>query len=299
MRSHSPGKICDSLWLLGHPESCVYLVEGCNQSMIISGGMNYIAPAVLRQIKELGLEERKIGSILILHAHFDHIGIIPFFKERFPNIVVYGSERASQILSEPRSVLTINDFSTKVASRMGMEAEVSKSNYDWYVGLTVSIVSDGDVIDLGDMEVKILKTPGHSSCSISAYAPGIKALFPSDGGGIPWKDTIVPAPNSNFHQYLESLKRLNTLDTDYICADHCGYVYGEEAHSYLDRSIDVARSEYSRLRKVYRESGDVDRAAKEVASAFLAENPDYLLTPEIYEGVCRQMVKQISRNENI
>ena len=53
MRIREPGKVCDGLWCLGHEESCVYLLEGMDQSMLISGGMRYILPAVLEQIKAM------------------------------------------------------------------------------------------------------------------------------------------------------------------------------------------------------------------------------------------------------
>lgn len=298
MRCEKPGKICESLWFLGRAESCVYLLEGQDESIIISGGMSYIAPAIVRQIDEFGLDESKIRNALILHAHFDHIGIVPFLRERYPAIKVYVSSRGAEILSEPRSIATINKFSHSVAMHMGMEQELSSGHRDWHTGLKMEVVSDEDVIELGDMDVRIIETPGHSSCSVSAYVTQIQALFPSDGGGIPWKDKIVPAPNSNFTQYAESLKKLQSLHVKYICADHFGYIYGEEAESYLNNSLQTAYDEYQKMEKVYAETGDVNLAAKKVASLFIADNPDYLLTQEIYEGVCRQMMKQIARAQS-
>ncbi|MFH1488129.1 MAG: hypothetical protein ABII06_04440, partial [Pseudomonadota bacterium] len=77
MRIRVPGKVCDRLWFLGCEETGVYLLEGSAESVIISGGMSYIVPIVLRQMGEFGLEKEKIRKILILHSHFDHVGIIP------------------------------------------------------------------------------------------------------------------------------------------------------------------------------------------------------------------------------
>jgi len=295
MRSQTPGKICDGLWYLGNPESGVYLLEGRNESMIISGGMSYIVPSILRQLTKFGLREDRIRSVLILHAHFDHIGIVPFLSRRNPEIRIYASERAAEILANPRSILTINDFSRNVATRMGMEGVCSQFDLDWSPGQVRQIVSDGDVLDIGGLEVRILRTPGHSSCSISAYTPQLSALFPSDGGGIPYRDTILTAANSNFTQYLESLKKLEPLRVDYFCADHYGYVYGDEARGYTTHSIECAQEDYERQKEIYRRTRSIDVAAKEVASAFLADNPDYLLTPEIYEAICRQTMRHIAQ----
>lgn len=263
--------------------------------MIICGGMSYIVPSVIGQIQGFGLKEDKIRNMLILHGHFDHIGIVSFFRQRHPDIRVYASKRAAQILSEPRNILTVNDFSHRVASRMGMDGEWSASHCDWSVGLGLDPVSDEDIIDLGGIEIVIFKTPGHSSCSISAYVPKLRALFPSDGGGIPYKDTIVLAANSSFIDCIESLRKLEPLEIEYLCAEHFGYVYGEEARSYLSRSIELALDEYARFEEIYLRVKDIDVAARLVASSFLSENPDYFLTPEIYEGISSQMMKQVSR----
>lgn len=263
--------------------------------MIVSGGMSYIVPSILRQLTDFGLREDRIRSVLILHAHFDHIGIVPFLSRRRPEITIYASQRGTEILANPRSILTINDFSRNVAARMGMQGVYSTYDLDWSPGLAVEVVSDEDVIDVGGLEVRILRTPGHSSCSISAYAPQLRALFPSDGGGVPYKGTILTAANSNFTEYVASLKKLEPLRVDYFCADHYGYVYGDEARSYVTHSIECAQEDFEKQKAIYLRKRSIDVAAQEVASAFLADNPDYLLPPEIHEAICRQTMRHIAR----
>jgi len=294
MRCQTPGKVCEGLWYLGHPESGVYLLEGSNESIIISGGTSYIAPALIRQLEEFAISEDRISGILILHAHFDHIGIVPIFRQRHPGIRVYASDRAWQILGEPRNIATVNEFSHRIAKRMGMAD--SALGLDWPDGLRGETVYEGTAIALGNIDVLVMETPGHSSCSVSAYVPQLKALFPSDGGGIPYRGRIFAAPNSNFVQYRASLLRMEQLDIEYICADHFGYVYGNEARSYLARSIQSVDEEFERLSNIYERFRDVEVAAQEAASSFLKEHPDYFLTPDIYEGICRQMIKQIARS---
>ncbi len=298
MNCQNPGKICDGLWYLGRPESGVYLLEGRNGSIIISGGMSYLVPDLLRQFDEFGLKEERIQGIIILHAHFDHIGIVPFFHRRNPGLKIYASARAWEILSESRHIGTINQFSRTLTERMEIHVSYTHEELDWPVGLSGDRVSEGDVIDLGSRQIQIFETPGHSSCSISAYVPQIKALFPSDGGGIPYKGTILAAANSNFTLYLESLKKLEALSIDYLCADHFGYVCGNEAKTYVSSSIDSAMKERTRLEDIYRRSFDIDTAAREMASSFLKTNPDYFLPLGIYEGVCRQMMKHIAKTLN-
>jgi len=145
------------------------------------------------------------------------------------------------------------------------------------------------------MAVHIFETPGHSSCSISAYVPRIKALFPSDGGGIPYKQTIISSGNSNYTKYEQSLEKLKDLEVAYLCADHFGYVKGEEARRFISSAIECAKKHRAKIEKIYARTRVEEAAAKELVNAFYAENSDYLLSPDIYEGVYRQMVRHIAR----
>jgi glyoxylase-like metal-dependent hydrolase (beta-lactamase superfamily II) len=294
MRTHQPGKIRDHLWYFGRKESGVYLLEGNNESMIISGGMSYIVPQVLRQLKEFCITTERITKLLILHSHFDHVGIVPFFKQLLPDLEILASRRAWEILSMPKAVETVNEFSRLVAERMGMADAYSGYDLDWRNGLHGTPVREGDCINLGDMEVLILETPGHSSCSISAYVPRLKALFPSDSGGIPLKQTILTSGNSNFTKFQQSLEKLQSLDVHILGADHFGYITGEEATRFIADTIDAANRFRAAVEACYRRTRDIDIAARELIGSFYAAHPDYFLSPEIHLGVYRQLVRHIA-----
>ena len=183
MRIRKPGKVRERIWLLGREESGVYLLEGTNVSMIVSGGMSYIVSDILQQFRDFDIDENRIKKLLILHSHFDHVGIVPFFKRRHPEIEVYASERAWEILQMDTAALTINEFGRNVARRMENEDVYSTYDLDWRNDVSGHTVREGDRVDLGGLEVSILEIPGHSSCCIAAYVPELKALFPTDGGG--------------------------------------------------------------------------------------------------------------------
>jgi glyoxylase-like metal-dependent hydrolase (beta-lactamase superfamily II) len=293
MRIRKPGRVRDRLWYLGHVESGIYLLEGQDESLIISGGMSYICPAVMVQLEEFGIDKARIKKLLILHSHFDHIGVVPFFKRRQPELEVYGSARAWEILGMPKAIDTINEFSRSVADRMGMGEACLEYDVDWRMDIEGTAVSEGDTLELGDCEVEILETPGHSSCSISAYVPQIKALFPSDGGGVPYKDMIITSGNSNYTAFQRSLEKLEGLEVDYLCADHYGYVIGDEARDFISCAIAQAREHRARMEEVYSKTKDIDATVKELIGSLYAEHPDYFLSPEIFEGVYRQMVRHV------
>jgi glyoxylase-like metal-dependent hydrolase (beta-lactamase superfamily II) len=294
MRSCSAGRIGDRLWYLGRKESGVYLLEGDACSLIVSGGMSYLAPVVRDQLDVYGIDEKRIQKLLILHSHFDHVGLVPFFQRRYPDLQVCGSARAWQILQTPKGIETINTSGRFVAERMGLTGWLAGLDLEWRDDVIGSVVSEGSTIELGGLTVQILETPGHSSCSISAYVPEIRTLFPSDGGGIPYGETILPSGNSNFTKYQQSLERLQLLNVERLCADHYGYVTGREAEYYLSRSSEAARNYRAMVEAIYRRTGSIDATVEELVRERFAYCQDFFIGPEIYAGVCRQTVRHIA-----
>jgi glyoxylase-like metal-dependent hydrolase (beta-lactamase superfamily II) len=294
MRRRSAGRVHDRLWYLGRKESGVYLLEGDSSSLIVSGGMSYLAPMVLSQLHAFGIDEGRIGKLLILHAHFDHVGLVPFFRRRYPALEILASKRAWEILRMPKGIDTINAFSRLVAERMGVTECLEGRDLEWRDDVVGEAVSEGDEIDLGGMTVRVLETPGHSSCSLSAYCPEIRALFPSDGGGIPYEQAIISSGNSNFTVYQQSLKKLEPLAVEILCADHYGYVTGPEAADYITRSIEAAAEKRGLIEAVYLRTRSVDETVKELVAEIYANHPAYFLPPEIYAGIYRQTVRHVA-----
>jgi len=294
MRIRKPGKVRDQLWFFGREESGIYLLEGEDGSMIISGGMSYIVPDLLHQFEEFSIQEEKITKLLILHSHFNHVGIVPFFKRRHPAIQVYASERAWEILKMEKAIKTINEFSRTVAERMGREEVYAKYNLEWRQDVSGKTVHEGDWINLGGLEISIFEIPGHSSCCTAACAKKLKVLFPSDGRGIPFDDTIVVSGNSNYTKFQKSLERLKNLEVEYLCADHYGYVTRDEARDFIPRTIERARQQRALMEEAYRRNKDINLAARRLASSFYDEYPDYFLTPEIMLGVYHEIMRHIA-----
>ena len=81
---------------------------------------------------------------------------------------------------------------------------------------------------------------------------------------------------------------------DYLCADHYGYVAGDEARNFIAHAIELAREHRKKMEYMYRRTKDVKTAASRITSSIYAAHPDYFLSPEVLEGVYRQMVRHIA-----
>ena len=69
---------------------------------------------------------------------------------------------------------------------------------------------DGDVVGLGDVEVRVVATPGHTADSLSFLVPHERAVLTGDtvlGRGT----TVVAHPDGRLGAYLDSLDRLHAL----------------------------------------------------------------------------------------
>lgn len=296
MRHRQAGKVCDGLWYLGREESGVYFLKGREGAVLINGGLAHILPDVIAQMESFGLDPRTLTKILILHSHFDHVGIAPYFKRTWPAVEVCASAPAWSILSMPKAVEVANKFSLLAAKMADAEAGLKGLDYEWRDDIRGTVLKDGDRIDLGGISLEIRETPGHSSCSITAYEPGLKALFASDAVGIPYEDTVFPSANSNMAQYLNSLEKLRHLPVAIVGADHYGYVTGDEAADFVTVTDREARKLDAEMREIFRSrGGDIEAAAKAMNVVFFERCPDYFIAPEILEGVFKQMMKHIAK----
>lgn len=87
--------------------------------------------------------DANLEYILLTHGHFDHIGGVPEIKEKFGARVVIGAEDAIMLKSSRHSL----------AAFCGQRQEPVEADI---------LVYNGDTITLGETEIKVMETPGHT-----------------------------------------------------------------------------------------------------------------------------------------
>jgi glyoxylase-like metal-dependent hydrolase (beta-lactamase superfamily II) len=207
---------------------------------------------------------------------------------------VLASEAAVNAFENPKAVEFINSYSQLSAGKMS--GSLKGFDLEWRTDIQPLTVREGDVIDLGGVSLRVYEMPGHSNCSISAYEPDAGILFGSDSVGIPFSDRLVPAMNTNIEQYLNSLEKLRDVKVNVFCADHYGFITGEEAGNIVSGGLREASAQKTQMYETFRRNdSDIDAAAKEMTTGFYREMPDYFLAPEILEGVYKQTFKYIAK----
>lgn len=148
-------------------------------------------------IEMLDILNAKLKYIYLTHCHGDHIGGVKELKEKYGGQVVIERKDAENLL-DPNKSLT---------SYIGLE------------NLTIEAdarVDDGDLLHLGNLEFKVLHTPGHTSGGSCLYCEEEKLLFSGDTlfRGT-WGRTDVPT--GNFEDVINSItKKLMILPEETI-----------------------------------------------------------------------------------
>jgi glyoxylase-like metal-dependent hydrolase (beta-lactamase superfamily II) len=288
-------KVTPRITRLGRRESCIYLVDGETESAVIEGGMAYVATDIVRQIERLEVDESRIKRLIILHSHFDHCGLIPFLKRRWPWAAVSASERARQLLSDPKVSDRIVDLNQSMTRRARLEDEAERLGSSFTRVDVEETLKDGDAIRCGDLTLQVIEVPGHSSCSIAIYVPEEKAMFVSDAAGVRHRDFFLPTGNSNYDLYQASLEKMAAYDVEVILPGHYGAAVGTDAVTYLSKAIEDSKVWRKMLESSYRKTRDADKSTEELVRAIMEKAPMYFLSKDIYTTIVGQMMRYIAK----
>jgi len=295
-----PGKVTDRIELIGTFENCMYVVKG-KDIMIMGGGMSSLIPVLEKQFDQLEIDPERVKYQVILHSHFDHCGAVPFCKDRFPNMEVLASSISKKILSKEKIVKLIESLNNEAVELMELHKEYEPSKFKIEAIPIDKTVKDGDVIDLGDgVTVKIIEMPGHSKCSIAAYIESEKALFPSDAVPIPVGQTLkqpLPMANDNFPQYLESLKKISSLDVEICCLCHRGVLTGKDSKEILKEGLKAAESYYQLIIDKYKELGGLENSVPFFAEDITKKLNLGFITVDLMKSVAKRMIESVMEAE--
>ncbi|MDD5312648.1 MAG: MBL fold metallo-hydrolase, partial [Dehalococcoidia bacterium] len=122
MLKSEPDRITEELYLLGAKHNIIYLVEG-KVSMLIGGGMSWIAPRLEQQFTQFDIDLKKIKYLVIQHAHFDHCGAVSYLKHKIPGLMVLGTEAARDILSKEKVISYIEAINRMMVDFYGYSRE--------------------------------------------------------------------------------------------------------------------------------------------------------------------------------
>lgn len=146
-----------------------YLLCGESRALLIDTGLG---------VEDIGAVVRSLTSLPVLaavtHAHWNHIGGLGCFE----HTAVHQAEASwlSGHFPLPPQAVRANLTARPCAFPHGF----CPDDYQVYAGGADHLLKDGDVIDLGNRQVRVIHTPGHSPGHCCFYEEARGLLFAGD-----------------------------------------------------------------------------------------------------------------------
>lgn len=200
----------------------IWHVRGRQSDALIDSGMGVVS---LRAHVPLVTQKRLIA--IASHTHFDHIGCHHEFENRCVHIA------EADLLSVPTRENTLADpYVTDDIFTSLPPAPYLSSTYSVKAAPAARLLEDGDVVDLGNRQLEVIHTPGHSPGGIALWEAATATLF---SGDIVYDGPLIEDTyHANAEDYYDSMKRLLEIPVRIVHGGHFGS-YGRDRHRQIIR----------------------------------------------------------------
>ena len=179
---------------------------------VIKDELTLLIDPGLRDYLKLRIEEMandgvtKVDIIMVTHLHPDHYDAIAALKEAYNARVALHSSQLEYL-----------DVMIEEASRLFNMPH----RLDFEVDMEIE-----DVLRLGERELRIIHTPGHSPASICFYSPTDKFLI---AGDLVFEHGVgrTDLPFGNKEALRASIRRISLLETELLLPGHGRVIKGQ------------------------------------------------------------------------
>ena len=201
--------------LSGHLDCHVFVLNSGGELALIDPGMG--APGdfdtILQNIRDDGLDPRKIRKLILTHYHCDHIGAAAEAQQRL-DVEVYASALAA------RAIRTGDERA--VALDAAKAANFYPHDYVLPPCPVDVELHEGDVITVGNLQLETFDTPGHCDGHLSflmrggdrSYLLGADLVF--WGGKVLWQNIH----DCRIDAYASSMFKMEQQDFDALVPGH-------------------------------------------------------------------------------
>ncbi len=216
-------KLTDDVYLVGggdygfnltHRLDChTYLIDGGDECALVDAGFGPGTDEILEVIQGDGIDPARITKILITHYHADHVGGSAAMKRATGARLHAGAEAAPTI-----RVADADQIGLNWAKSFGFYP----ADYEWEPAEVEHEFTDGERIQVGELELEAVATPGHCNghYCLRLVGRGRTYLFSSDcvfwGGAI----ILQNVPDANLQEYAVSCNKIAQLEFDALLPGH-------------------------------------------------------------------------------
>lgn len=201
-----------------NPLDCnLYLLDGGDECALIDAGCGREPERVVANLTAAGIDLQRLRYVLLTHAHGDHAAGAHYFHERYGAEVLCAMEAAPWVE---------NAEVERVSLPQAQGAGIYPLDFEFPKCPIAGRLVEGDSISVGNINIKVLETPGHSHGHVSYLweEDGHRALFGGDvvfaGGKIVLQNTW----DCNIQEYAATMARLHELHIDRLYPGHGAFL---------------------------------------------------------------------------
>jgi glyoxylase-like metal-dependent hydrolase (beta-lactamase superfamily II) len=202
----------------------VYLIDGGSELALVDVGIGPNFDDVSANIARAGFDTGKLTTVLMTHAHCDHMGGLRGLRA-LAGVTVHAGAFAEQATRDLHPHLG--------AGRFVKELGVAKARRTFRID---AVVGEGDTVQVGDLALDVVELPGHTPCGLGyvLHHGKRKLLFSGDSaigdqgrvtGCIGWLDVHW---GSDLAAYARTLLRLSRRRIDVLLPGHGLPVVGRD-----------------------------------------------------------------------
>lgn len=190
-KPYPPFRIAGDLYYVGTYDLACYLVTTSEGNILINTGLAASTNQIKANIEALGFRFADTKLLLTTQAHYDHVGAMAEIKKLTGADVWVNAPDASVMADGGSSDYA---FGTGVPSFAPVAAD--------------SLLNDGDIIRLGNAELKLLSHPGHTKGSCSY-------LLKTKDGSQSYTVLIANLPSIVIEKKFADVTDYPTIEKDY------------------------------------------------------------------------------------
>jgi glyoxylase-like metal-dependent hydrolase (beta-lactamase superfamily II) len=199
-------------------------IVGNEMTLVVDTGGNTMAAQTIHGYASIARPANKL-RVINTEKHFDHIGGNGYFRAL--GIDVWGHNGIMRTPEEFQAeIVEFNDTIANPARRAHFEAQA------FFYGTSLSQpncpIQDDLTFNLGDLNVDILLTPGHTPTNISVWVPDDGVLFTGDCLIREYLPNLDAGIKEDWQLWLNSLERIELLKPEFVVAGHGPVSRGHE-----------------------------------------------------------------------
>jgi hydroxyacylglutathione hydrolase len=202
---------------------CVYLVFSGNEWALFDIGYEDTVGEIIDLIRDMDFPLANCRYLIASHADADHVQGLKRAAELLPGAVTVAHPDAKKIL--------------EAGDRIASYAEIPAQNIsiDMPIFDVQQTVTDGTILELGNLKIEVWDTPGHATGQISFRLNNLLL----SGDNI-FRDGCVGGIDahhgSDIPDFIKSLKRIQASDVEWLLPSH-GPAFGNDT-ALLQKTID-------------------------------------------------------------